>query len=403
MHKIVLASLALSTLLACGKADTTPATSYSESDLTRYKAALPTADQLTATTPTATTKAAATSDFPQIAKDATKGINGVVTGIVELMRAIVDLPPTVYNSDTHEFVWGPWNNDSGYGNVLVYIKEQLPEAKPAAGCPADGWSEKPTGTCTPDFHFVYALARGLGNDMATYTPVIWGGANPDATNGMFGTGITLWDFEANYAWSVAHDPAYATEQLARGRFVAVYGKGADTGGATFAFNVAVFANFVPQETPGAAGIDAEYYFGSYRTPSLGLTFVNFLTQADVDHDANGDPENLDVRIAFLDSGVGRAEATISCPANTTCSLPGPTGAVGQATECWDGALGKVYSNLTYNGVSLSTQPPGATMADCGSPFSASLDSLNIPSRGDLDPVMMQKLHDVAENGMPTGN
>lgn len=405
MKRLALLTTLALPLLACGNADSTD-TNYSASELSRYKAALPSASQLTAATPAASAvRATATSDFPQMAKSAVKDINGVVAGIIDLMRAIVELTPTVYNSDTHEFVWGPWNNDNDFGQVAVYIKEQLPLTKPATGCPS-GYAEKPAGTCTPDFHFVYALARGVGNDMATYTPVIWGGANPDATNPDFGTGVTLWDFEANYTFAVANDPGYATKDFARGRFVALYGKGASTNandpaGSTFAFNVAVFSKFVPQDKPNIAGIDAEYFYGFYKG-AFQLGFVNFHTQSDVDHDASGDPEDLTVRIAYLpDTGVGRAEADIACPTGTTCSLPGPTSSVGHATECWDASLGKLYANLTYNTWSLTT-PVGATPADCGAPFQNTLTDLNVPSLSGIDPALMAILHSVADHGMPKG-
>lgn len=406
-HLALVTALALP-LLACGKADST-ATAYSASELSRYKAALPSASQLTASTPTATTvRATATSDFPQMAKSAVTNINGVVAGIIDLMRAIVELTPTVYNSETHEFVWGPWNNDSDFGQVAVYIKEQLPLAKPTTGACPSGFAEKTAGTCTPDFHFVYALARGVGNDMATYTPVIWGGANPDATNPDFGTGVTLWDFEANYAFAVANDPGYATKDFARGRFVALYGKGLtddpnDPAGSTFAFNVAVFSKFVPQDNPEAAAVDAEYFYGFYKG-AFKLGFVNFHTaDVDIDHDANSDPEDLTVRIAYLpDTGVGRAEADIACPTGKACSLPGPTSSVGHATECWDASLGKLYSNLTYNTWSLTT-PATSTPADCGSPFQSTLTDLKVPSLSSIDPALMTILHNVADNGMPKGS
>src|SRR5690606_5509963 len=78
-----------------------------------------------------------------------------------------------------------------------------------------------------DFRYHYALLRGVSNDVSTLAPVIWGGANPDATDPDRGSGITLWDFEANYAWEEANNPNFGNEPLDRGRFVTLYGAGPD--------------------------------------------------------------------------------------------------------------------------------------------------------------------------------
>jgi hypothetical protein len=413
MRHFALALSVLATLTACGSST---GSSYDPAELERFKAALPAAAQLTATAPTATAAAARSvvptvATFPVFALEASVAINGTVVSLLALLHALTDIPPTSYDATTHEFVWGPWDARPRFGKVAAYIKEQLPVAK--SGDCASGYHVDPAnaGQCLPDFHFVYVLARGLDADLSAFTAVIWGGANPDETNPTFGSGVTLWDFEADYAFAQASscsaplppaicDPTVASTTFTRGRFVTLYGKGltedtTDPAGSSFAFDVAVFRDFVPADDPGKAPVDAEYFYGLYAS-TVSVGFMDLHTLGDIDQPPDGDLEDLEVRVAHLVGGDGRAEVTATCPVATSCSLGS-----GQATvvECWSPLLTRTYLDLTTPGGEL-VLPGGATEAACGSVFQNSLDALHIPTLDSIDPTLLSKLEDVAANGMP---
>ncbi len=404
-------------LAGCGKDDTKSSATYDQAELDRFKAALPSESQLSAAAPGATVSGlkadgtvalmagasaqllGAPALYPPFARDVASGVNGAVSGMVQLLRAIVDVPPTAWDSSKHQFFWGPWASDTDFGTVAVYIQEQLPTAPAGTTC-ASGWHlDTASSTCVPDFHFVYALLRGASTDLASLAPVIWGGANPVDGHPDFGSGVTLWDFEANYAFAQANDPGFATKQFARGRFVALYARGPSTNPgdpptATIAVNVAVFHDFVSQEEPTKAPLEAQYFYGRYDG-TYGVGFLDFHALADISGD--GSIEDLSVRLAHLDSGVGRAEVSAQCPDGATCSIP--TGQVLTSVECWDSGIDRTYFTI---GLSGGTPQVEGTEAQCGPVFQNSLDALQIPTLESVDPALMAALEGVAADGIPSG-
>ncbi len=116
-------SLIATTLLvgACAQEEEV---NYDEAQLATYRSALPTranleAGQATATTATLLGEPAV---YPHASADIILGINGTVGLTVDLLDLITSFPPTVYNSDTNEFFWGPYQDDDfGYG--AAYIRE----------------------------------------------------------------------------------------------------------------------------------------------------------------------------------------------------------------------------------------------------------------------------------------
>ncbi len=344
--------------------------------LEQYRSALPTQEQLSAPKVAATTAAAngqpalyPTASWPIVA-----GINGSVGTLITLLKTIVALPPTVYNSATREFVWGPWPADDGVGYVAAYIKD--------------------TGGAG-DFQYEYALARGASNDLATLTPIIWGGATPDPSGADRGVGVTLWDFEADRAFHQAYDPNFDPSKGDRGRFATVWGKGEDQNapGNELAFVVAVFRDFVPADDPTAAPNDLDYFYGRYTSAEHVVDFLDFETGIDVSEPKDGVREDVGIRMAFLDQGTGRAEADViggSMAANQT----------GSATECWDTSLDETYLEFQV----LDSGNPSQTYTEgdygnCGM-FQATLDDLNIPSLQDIDPNLLAALDQVATTGVP---
>ncbi len=111
--------------------------------LAQYRTAIPKETQVSAKAPNPS-MAAKLGDpaiFPRGSNDIVMGINGSVKGMIDMLGAVVALEPTLYNSDTKEFVWGPYDNDNGIGTIAVYIKE------------ANG-----------DFKYEYAFLRGIDKD-----------------------------------------------------------------------------------------------------------------------------------------------------------------------------------------------------------------------------------------------
>ncbi|RMH38621.1 MAG: hypothetical protein D6689_19010 [Deltaproteobacteria bacterium] len=349
--------------------------SIDEAKLATFRAAIPSKARLSAPAPKAST-AAALGDpalYPTTSWPLVEGINGAVGSMIDLLEAIVALPPTVYNSDTDEFVWGPWPSDDGVGYVAAYIRD------------THG---------TEDFRYQYALLRGASNDLATLTPVVWGGATPDPDNDDHGVGVTLWDMEADRAFREANDPNFDPAAGDRGRFAALYGAGDDPDAPEneMAFVVAVFRDWVPADEPAAEPTDLDYFYGRYITAEHTIDFIDYEVDIDVSDPADGIAEAVGVRMAFLDEGTGRAEADAangSLAANQTV----------EAVECWDTSLSETYLrfDLIESG-SVAQSISDGDLANCGL-FQASLDDLDIPSLQDVDADLMAALDDVATNGV----
>jgi hypothetical protein len=354
---------------------TTEEDTSEQQKLAQFRAAIPDSSVLKARAPQASASAALGDPalYPAVSRDLVVGVNGSVEGIITVMRAIVDLEPTLYNSATQEFFWGPFPNDSGHGYVAAYIRDAGPDA---------------------DFRYHYALLRGVGDARSTLAPVIWGGANPGIDDPDHGSGITLWDFEANHAWEEANNPDFGAEPLDRGRFVAVYGAGPDANDPDneVALVLASFRNFVSKDDPTAAPANLDYFYGRYVTPALTVDFLDYEIGLDVSEPADGIAENVGVRMAFLNEGMGRAEADAvggSLEAEQSVS----------AIECWDVTLSQSYLRFdVIEGTGTITAEDG-NIASCGL-FQASLDDLGVPSLDDVDPALRAALEEVALSGVP---
>lgn len=361
-------------LVACGGGDDGQPADDNNALLAQYRAAIPSESQLAATAPqgSSTAKVGDPAVYPTVSQDIAVGINGSVAYIVLTMKTIVALEPSLYNSETKEFFWGPYDNKDGFGTVAAYIKD--------AGEGAE-------------FRYHYALLRGVDKDVAKMKPVIWGGATPDPTNEAHGAGVTLWDFEANHAFEQANNPDYANLQLDRGRFVAVYGKG-DVDKGSAAFVISALRGFVPKDKPGDAPVDLDYFYGHFDGDGHKLDFIDWQANFDIDNDpAKIKAEDVGVHMAFLDEGTGRAEAKAQ-------GGDLATNQVADIVECWDKALSETYISLTSstNGTQ-DGQVSDGNVADCGV-FQATLAELGVPALKDIDPEMMAKLDEVAKNGAP---
>jgi hypothetical protein len=373
--------LATLTLPACG--DSAASEPYDTATLEQYLTALPSEDRLRASVPEAEASRQAqtllgNAELAHEARKAAFAINLPALTMVRLLRTIAHVPPTRYDDEDNAFVWGPWSNDEddGYGQVLVYIKRN------------------PAGE---DFEYSYAFARLENDDPATITPVIWGAATPDPTFEDRGVGVTLWDFEANNAWEADHDPAFDPDaRRTEGRFSMLYGHGEEDEG-EFVFNVAAFRDFIAEdseeESPEPADLD--YFFGRfYGSDGNRVDFLDWRLSADLcddavtscfDNDVVRDAaETFDLRAAFYNGGVGRAEALVHDGDLRSESV--------SAVECWDESLNRTYFDFQA----------GQAMAElgaCAAPLDQPLSDLGIPTLGEVDAEILEALACVSENGL----
>lgn len=343
--------------------------------LTEYRKAIPSMSQMEAAEVQRTTQALGDpAVLPAGSYEIVAGINGGVAALIVTLETIVATEPTVYNSDTQEFVWGPFPNDEGVGYVAVYIRD--------AG-------EK------EDLRYHFAFLRGIDNDMANLTPVIWGGTTPSEENEDHGVGLALYDFEANYAFEQAHNSEAADLETERGRIAFLFGAGPDEEDPTneLGFVIASFRGFVSADEPGAAPADLDYMYGRYADNREGhtLDFLNYRAAMDVDENADG-IENIDVRMAFLDEGTGRGEAIV-----TGGSLE--SGEVAVLEECWDTSINQTFVRLAGSNGEGAVIVQDGDSANCGL-FEASLADLGIPLLDDIDTELRVGLNELATTGVP---
>jgi len=374
MYKLVAGLLGIAVVTATACVDEGPET-YDQQKLDEYRRALPSRAQLEASAPRATT-AALLGDpalYPHASADVVLGINGTVKATIDMLQLIVNTPPTLYNSETKEFWWGPYPGDD-FGYVGAYIKD--------AGD-------------TADFRYQFAFVRGATNDLATLTPVVYGGSTPNRSVADQGVGIVMWDLTASRDFEQAYNPAFDPANFDQGRFVALFGKGPDETNPTdlVTWVVAVFRNFIPKDNPTAEPVDLDYLYGRYESAAHTIDFIDFEANFDVSEPKDGIAEDVGIRMAFLDEGTGRAEADAvdgSLAANQRMAVQ----------ECWDTSIDQTYihgelmDGTTEQGSWQLGEP-----TNCGM-FNATLDDLNIPSLQDIDPSLLAALDNLATNGAP---
>jgi hypothetical protein len=306
-----------------------------------------------------------------------RAVNEPARLLVRALRTLVELPPTLFDSEKRQFVWGPWDNDQGVGDVFVYIQEN------AAG---------------DDFKYSYALARTMDGDLATAAAVIWGAATPDAADDDKGVGVTLWDLEANAAFEIEHD--MSAPDGGRGRFVMLYGHQAQ-GSEEAYFNVTVFREFVPSDEPNRDPADIDYFYGRFIDGSgNSIDVVEAEVRADIcdassntsgrptqacfDDDSVADlDETFGFVSLFINRGAGRAEATVT---------GGDVMADVRVEECWDASIDQTFLHVVSGSSSVET---GA----CPAPTDQPIATLGLPSLATLDPALVETMSCAAEHGV----
>lgn len=334
--------------------------------LARFRSALPTTEQLSAPHPSDAGGNAVGDPalYPIVVLPAVIGINVGLGLMVGILRFVTSLPPTSYDEDEKQYIWGPFDNNDGVGKVAVTVQEQ-----------DEG----------EDFRYFYAMFRvmeGATND--ALTPVIFGGANPGA--GDHGSGVMVIDFEASRAFEDTHDPGHGMTMDA-GRIAAVFAKGYEddvsnpgVGQNEAAFVLAIFNDFLPKNDPGGTPVDLEYFFGGYNDV-IGGNRVAFLDMdvdgVDTDVPADGMNEDLDINMVFLNQGAGRSEASVTGGTLGT--------GLGTAVECWDNDIERLHLDLngTPEGGGSWSYAEGLE-SDCLAPFDQSLSTLGLPTLATLE-------------------
>lgn len=366
--------------MAAVACSSSPEAEYDPATLDAYLSALPAESRLSADAPAdvGSTGALSYGGNAALAVESARfarSINAPGVELVRALRAIAEQPPSLYDSSKREFLWGPWDNEDGFGKVSLYIRQNEPAA---------------------DFRYTYALVRMVDGDLADATPVIWGAATPDADDEDKGVGITLWDVEASKAFEAEHDPAFdENAQHGSGRFVMLYGHH-EEGEREALFNVAVFRNFVPDDADvGEGPADLDYFYGRVLEP--GGTRVDFfdseisadLCDATADscfeNDSAADaPESLEFLAVFLNGGLGRAEATVR---------EGDLSAPVSLIECWDSSFDRTFIQLESDGSTVLQN------GQCAAPMDQSMSSLGLPSLSAIDTDLLSALDCVAQHGI----
>ncbi len=372
--------------------DGTRDSDFDTATLAEYRSVIPTAEQLEAPAPGGQPDPNAltltgTSPLATLAAGSAVVVNTPAVLLIVGLRAITLFPPTLYDSQKQEFVWGPWDNKDGYGKSLVYIRKNADDA---------------------DFRYSYALVRLDGNDLDAAVPVIWGAGTPesedDGADDVTGAGVALWDFEANNLFDATYDPNYDPDAMRdEGRFVTLFGKGQNDEG-SFRFNVAVFRDFLAKKRkPDAVVANVDYFFGHFDgNDGNSLDFVDWTLNANICGDnaqacfdnataddlQSGHAEALGLRAAFYNRGVGRAEAKIMGG-----DLPNTIDAV----ECWDASIDRTYVGIADDGAMVVEE------GMCADAFADGLAAMGIPTFADLDADMVAKMDCVATNGTQCPN
>jgi hypothetical protein len=359
--------------------------------LEKYRSILPNGNLLTVTVPSQSEEEAtgaaerklapqaidavgAPAFVPAQAVPMALAINGVIAELLTNLQWVVDQPPSAWNSETLEFVWGPWDNEDSAlegDTIAVYIRDQ--------------------GEDADDFRYVYALLRGIESDLSTMSPVIWGGSNPDPENEDFGNGVILWDFEANREWEAQYHPDRAFSES--GRFAAAYARGEDEEDedSTVTWVVAALRDVVTEENDDPLTMD--YLYGSVENSNERIDFADFNIVTDIDDDeTKTDLEDLGIRMAFYNHGTGRAEID---------AIGGDIeeGYYVEGTECWDADIDRTY--LTLDAIRESDGETYSIIGPIGAADQCAMPSLEgIPTIEDIDSELLAALDEVATNGLP---
>ncbi len=346
--------------------------------LTAYRRAIPAQDRLLASEPGIEQTGALTrrgdAQLARYGVEFARSVNRPVRALVATLRALSDLEPSHFDSEHRRLVWGPWDNVRGPGQVALVVEENAPSA---------------------DFQYSYLLVRTMDGELESATPVIVGGATPDAADPNLGAGVALWDVELNRAFEEQHGGDAAA--AGHGRFVTLFGHDIAEDGEAY-FNLAAFRNFVPADGDEASPLDVDYFYGRFDGRSgTRIDFVDSdvlanicATSTDSCFASPATPsaqiERFEYDAFFVDRGLGRAEVRLS---------EGDLAQAARFVECWSPSLERTSFQVEESGSMVETLENGS----CTAPADQSASELGIPSLDDIDPELLGVMSCAAENGV----
>lgn len=392
---------ALAGLLGCQKPITDGTESvFDEALVNTYRNALPTYPNLIPPTPLETIVVAPGTPealAPALAEQSLAPVKYTFNLMNETLVELTSFPPTLYNEDTTQLAWGPFEARKDFGTLALFV------SKNSDYNPSYFDEEEPTGS---PLEYIFALMRGANYDLNTLVPIVVGGSTPNPDNPAWGLTLLVFDFNTNKDFVEAYGKVSDPGCLASGRFVALrnHGPVLDENGAptekTITSVAGIFRDFIPKNAPGAPPIDLDYLYGDIASSDTTLSYSNFGAQFDFD----GVPETLEnvaIKMAFWSylrrspAGSGRAEFIAT---NDTM----PEGQFLQATECWDYNLSKSYFNMAsiYGEEITPVTSMGTPITSCDDSLENGLDAIGLPSADEADPKIKELLEDIAQNGLP---
>jgi hypothetical protein len=372
---------------------------FDENLVNTYRNALPTYPNLIPPTPMETIVVSPGTPqalAPALAEQSLAPVKYTFNLMNETLVELTSFPPTLYNEDTTQLVWGPFEARKDFGTLALFVSKN-------SDYNADYFDEdEPTGS---PLEYIFALMRGANYDLNTLTPIVLGGSTPNADNPEWGLTLLVFDFDTNKSFVEAYGKVSDPGCLASGRFVALrnHGPHLDENGVptdkTLTSVAGIFRNFVPKNAPGAPPIDLDYLYGDIASSDTTLSYSNFGAQ--FDFDGNPDTlENVAVKMAFWSylrrspAGSGRAEFVA-----TNAEMA--EGQFLQATECWDYNLSKSYFTMAsiYGEEITPVSTMGTPITSCDDSLENGLDVIGLPSANEADPRIKELLEDIAQNGL----
>lgn len=353
---------------------------YDDEDLSRYKTALPARSTLALRNPPTSTAAAfggTPTIYPEFAVPVAMQINGLVGGTLDIIELIAAQEPTLYDSDDLEFWWGPIpDSESALADdhFSLFIHDRIEDAD----------YDPQT-----DLRYEFAIIRGLGNDVANLTPILYGVASPVEGTEDHGIGAFIYDFDNNVAFENEHNPGHGP--LTSGRMATIFLKGPDEDNpaAEVTAVVAAFRDFLPEDAiVGEPAINVDYFWGNFTDGVADFDFIDLEFLADVINDTTA-VENMDMKLAFYNNGIGRAEVGVTNGDLGTDDI--------LAVECWDAAVSQTYLSYT-----VDTGGGPVLAGESGAAASCVWDATQFGEVPDLSdvPGMQTLVDDLATFGIP---
>jgi hypothetical protein len=363
---------------ACGGGENATPAAYDSEMLADYRRAIPEQGRLLASEPGISETGALTRSGDAVLAayglELTRAVNRPVRLLVTSLRALSELEPSYFDRAQRRFVWGPWDNERGVGKVALIVAQNQPGS---------------------DFQYSYMLVRTPDDELDGATPVIFGGATPDASDPELGVGVALWDVEANRAFE-ANNGGDATT-AGSGRFVTLFGHGSTEAGDDY-HNLAAFRFFVPAGAEGGADpIDVDYFYGRFqRNDGTRIDFVDSdvlanLCGASTDScfSSSAEPstqtERFEYGAYFVNRGLGRAEVRLS---------EGDLAEPAVFVECWSPSLEQTSFQVETSDGMVETLENGS----CSAPADQPAAELGLPTLDDIDRGLLGLMSCAAENG-----